>query len=231
METKDLSKDLTNVENTSVEPTNVENTSVENTSTENVSVEPTNVEPTNVSTKETITVSNVKDLIDLRQTLGQSKKKQDNASAEFTSVPEEGVFARIGIKEFTIKDSDGKDTVVKSLGIFTKNDEFISENNLTRQHLEKVLTSIKTGDRRGKFILKSSRLTNLGKHGKSLNEQMLNLVNKSFTTEKLDIRNYQQKYLTTSTFDEVCQRDNSDASLEDSLGKTEIVNGYKFNIS
>ena len=60
---------------------------------------------------------------------------------------------------------------------------------------------------------------------------MLNIVGKSFTTVKKDIRNYQQQFLTSTTFDEVCQEDNSDASLKDALSKTEIVNGYIFNIS
>lgn len=181
--------------------------------------------------KEILTVETVKDLIELRKALGQSQKKIDNSSAEFTTIPTEGVFDRIGVKEFTITDADGKTTVVKSLGIFTKNKEFISENTLTRQHLEEVLTSVKTGSRRGKFILKSERLTNLNKFGKSLNEQMLNLKDKSFTTVKRDVRNYQQKYLTSATFDEVCQPDNSDASLKDALSKTEIVTGHVFNIS
>jgi hypothetical protein len=94
-----------------------------------------------------------------------------------------------------------------------------------------VLTSVKTGDRRGRFILKSERLTNFNKFGKTLNEQMLNLVGKSFTSVKRDVRNYQQKYLTTKTFDEVCQKDNSPEALKDAMGKTEIVNGYKFIIN
>lgn len=179
--------------------------------------------------KELINVKNVEDLVNLRKKLGQTDKKINNASAEFTTIPEEGVFDEIGVKEFTLT-NDGKTQTVKSLGLFTKSGDFISENNLTRQHLEEVLTSVKTGKRRGLFILKSDRLTNLNKFGKSLNEQMLNLKGKSFTTVKKDIRNYQQKYLTTDTFDEVCQEDNSDESLKDALGKTEIVNGYVFNI-
>ncbi len=181
--------------------------------------------------KELLEIKNVDDLIKIRKDLGQSQKKIDNASAEFASIPTEGVFAGIGVKEFTLTGNDGKTQTVKSLGLFTKNGEFISENNLTRQHLEEVLTSVKTGKRRGLFILKSDRLTNLNKFGSSLNEQMLNIVGKSFTTVKKDIRNYQQKYLTSETFDEVCQKDNSDASLKDALSKTEIVNGYVFNIS
>ena len=185
----------------------------------------------NTDGKEVLEVKTVEDLTNLRKSLGQSQKKIDNASAEFETIPSEGVFAKIGVKEFTIKDSDGKTQVVKSLGLFTKDGSFISENNLTRQHLEQTLTSVKTGSRKGRFILKSTRLTDLSKFGKSLNQQMLNLVNKSFTTEKRDVRNYQQKYLTSATFDEVCQKDNSDASLKDALSKTEIVNGYVFNIS
>ena len=140
------------------------------------------------------------------------------------------MFDEIGVKEFTLT-NDGKTTVVKSLGIFTKNGDFISENSLTKQHLEGVLTSVKTGGRKGRFILKSERLTNLNKFGKSLNEQMLKLKGKSFTTVKKDVRNYQQQFLTTETFDEVCQKDNSEESLQDALKKTEIVNGYVFNIS
>lgn len=203
------------------------NENVESTNVETVN----NVESTNVDNKELISVKSVEDLLKLREDLGQSKKKRDNSNAEFTSIPEEGVFARIGVKEFTLKDDDGKETTVKSLGIFTKNGEFISENTLTKQHLEEVLTSVKTGARRGRFILKSERLTNFNKFGKSLNEQMLNLVNKSFTTVKRDVRNYQQAFLTSETFDQVCQKDNSVKSLEDALSKTEIVNGYKFIIN
>lgn len=181
--------------------------------------------------KELLEIKSVEDLVKIRKDLGQSQKKIDNASAEFASIPTEGVFAGIGVKEFTLTGNDGKTQTVKSLGLFTKNGDFISENNLTRQHLEEVLTSVKTGARRGKFILKSTRLTDLSKHGKSLNEQMLKIVGKSFTTVKKDVRNYQQQYLTSEKFDEVCQKDNSDASLKDALSKTEIVNGYVFNIS
>lgn len=185
----------------------------------------------NTDKKETITVKTVDELVKLRKAIGQSEKKIQNASAEFTTIPEEGVFAKIGVKEFTLIDSDGKKTVVKSLGLFTKDGSFVSETALTRQHLEEVLTCVKTGSRKGRFILKSERLTNLNKFGKSLNEQLLNLVNKSFTSVKRDVRNYQQQYLTSATFDEVCQEDNSDASLKDALSKTEIITGYKFNIS
>lgn len=185
----------------------------------------------NTDGKELIEVKTVDELVKLRKAIGQSQKKIDNASAEFTTIPEEGVFAKIGVKEFTLTDNDGKAQTVKSLGLFTKDGDFISETALTRQHLEEVLTCVKTGSRKGRFILKSERLTNLNRFGKSLNEQMLNLVNKSFTTEKRDVRNYQQKYLTSATFDEVCQKDNSDASLKDALSKTEIVTGHVFNIS
>ena len=181
--------------------------------------------------KELIEVKSLDDLRELRNVLQQSKKKQANADAEFDTIPSEGVFARIGVKEFTLVDSEGKAQTVKSLGLFTKNGEFISENNLTRQHLEEVLTSVKTGSRRGKFILKSTRLTDLSKFGKSLNQQMLKIVGKSFTTTKRDVRNYQQQYLTSETFDEVCQKYNTDECLRDALSKTEIVNGYVFNIS
>lgn len=185
----------------------------------------------NVDEKELIAEpKTVEQIIDLRKSIGQKDKKIENSSAEFSSIPEEGVFDRIGVKEFTLT-NDGKTTVVKSLGLFTKNEDFISENAITKQHLEEVLTSVKTGDRKGKFILKSERLTNLNKFGKSLNEQMLNLVGKSFSTVKKDVRNYQQHFLTSKTFDEVCQKDNSDESLQDALKKTEIVNGYKFIIS
>ena len=180
--------------------------------------------------KELIEVKKVEDLVKLREKLGQTQKKRDNANTEFTTIPEEGVFSHIGVKEFTLTNDDKTTTTVKSLGIFTKNDEFISENSLTKQHLDEVLTSVKTGDRKGKFILKSDRLTNLSKFGGSLNAQMLKLVGKSFTTVKKDVRNYQQKYLSTDTFDEVCQVDNSNESLKDALSKTEIVNGYVFNI-
>ena len=126
--------------------------------------------------KELLEIKDVNDLVKIRKDLGQSQKKIDNSSVEFTSIPTEGVFAGIGVKEFELTGNDGKTQTVKSLGLFTKNDDFISENNLTRQNLKEVLTSIKTGKRRGSFILKSDRLTNLNKFGKSLNEQMLNLV-------------------------------------------------------
>ena len=179
--------------------------------------------------KELINVKNVEDLVNLRKKLGQTDKKINNASAEFTTIPEKCVFDEIWVKEFILT-NDGKTQVVKSLGIYTQSGDFVSENNLTKQHLEQVLTSVKTGKRRGLFILKSDRLTNLNKFGKSLNEQMLNLKGKSFTTVKKDVRNYQQAYLTTDTFDEVCQKDNSSESLEEALKKTEIVNGYVFNI-
>ena len=205
----------------------------ENDNVDNVDNVDTNVnsESTNVDNKELISVNSVSDLMELREQLKQSKKKQANANTEFTSIPEEGVFDRIGVKEFALKDDDGKTTTVKSLGIFTKNGEFISENTLTKQHLGEVLTSVKTGKRKGSFILKSDRLTNLSKFGGSLNDQMLKIVGKSFTTVKKDVRNYQQAYLTTETFDQVCQRDNSLESLQDALKKTEIVNGYTFKIS
>ena len=175
--------------------------------------------------KEKLTLDNTSDVQNLRKSIGQSEKKMLNSAQEFSSIPEKGIFSHIGTKKFDIPGVG----VRHSLGLFTTDGDFLSENTLTKQNLLDILTEIKNGTRKGKFMLKSERLNDLSKFGKSLDAQLISLQGLSFETQKLtDVKQYKQEYLTSETFDNVCQDSNTKTALKNANECTELGTGYKF---
>lgn len=175
--------------------------------------------------KEKLTLDNTSDVQDLRKSIGQSEKKVKNAAQEFSTIPEQGTFSHVGTKEFNIPDVG----IRHSLGLYTTEGDFVSENTLTKQNLLDVLTEIRNGTRKGKFMLKSERLNDLTKFGKSLDSQLINLQGLTFETQKLtDVKQYKQEYLTSETFDSVCQDSNNKTALKAANDCTEIGAGYRF---
>lgn len=166
------------------------------------------------------------DISALRKEIGQSDKKIISAATEYTTTPESGTFKNVGSKEFDIP-GVGK---VTSLGIYTENGEFVSENSLNLQDLKNSLVEIKTGNRKGKFMLKSERLTDLRKFGTSSDKILETLQGKSFSTTPEDARVYKSEFLDVVKFDDVCQTTNSDTSLNKALRCTELKKGYTFKI-
>ena len=162
----------------------------------------------------------------LRKEVGQSDKKILAAATEFTTTPESGTFEKVGSKEFEIPGT-GK---VVSIGIFTKNGEFISENALNLQDLKQALVEIKTGNRKGKFMLKSERLSDLRKFGASSDKILETLQGKSFRTNKHETRVYKSEFLDAVKFDAVCQSTDSETALSKALKCTELKNGYVFEV-
>ena len=175
--------------------------------------------------KEKLALVNTSAVQNLRKSIGQSEKKMLNSAQEFSTIPERGTFSHVGTKEFNI---DGVG-VKQSLGLYTVDGDFISENTLIKQSLLDELTEIRNGTRKGKFMLKSERLNDLSKFGKSLDAQLIGLQGVEFTSEKLsDVKQYKQEFLSAQTFDQVCQDGNTKAALRAANDCTEIGKGYRF---
>lgn len=174
--------------------------------------------------KEKIMLVNTSEVQELRKAIGQSDKKMENSAQEFSSIPKQGMFSHVGTKEFNIPGVG----IRQSLGLYTHDDDFISENTLTKQNLLDVLTEIKNGTRKGKFMLASERLNDLSSFGKSLDGQLIKLQGLTFETEKTNVKQYKQEFLTAQTFDGVCQETKSKAALKAANDCTEVGTGYKF---
>ncbi len=186
-----------------------------------------------MATKEKVTAA---DIAALRVQAGQSEKRIKNAERSFERTPESGVFIRPILKEFLIENEQGVETKVQSLGYLIDNGGFISETALLKSSVEGKLVSIKTGNRRGKYMLKMSRLSDLSKFGKSQNEQLANLAGKKFKALPREIRVYKQQYLINSAaFDNVVvdekDIDDDEQTINELLKFTEISNGYEFIIT
>ena len=119
----------------------------------------------------------------LRKDAGQSEKKRENASAEFVSLPSEGIFDTVGIKEFDIP-KIGKRT---SIGLFTKSGHFVSENTIFASSVSEDLVQVRensTSPNKGKWYLKQVEINpHLRELAPSQNARLLALVGKSFRTE------------------------------------------------
>ena len=184
--------------------------------------------------KEKITAA---DIAALRVQAGQSEKRIKNAARMFERTPEKGVFVKPVLKEFELEQPDGTTQKVQSLGYLIDNGGFISETALLKSNVEDKLVSIKTGARRGKYMLRMSRLTDLTKFGKSINEQLAALEGKKFQAIPREIRVYKQQYLANSAaFDNVVidekEIDNDEQkAINELLRFTEISNGYEFIIT
>lgn len=176
--------------------------------------------------KEQITLATMENIDDIRVKAGNSDKRRENARQEFASTPLQGTFSHVGVKVFSI---DGVE--YPSIGLFLTTGEFISENALNQQSLLDELTEIKNGTRKGKFMLKSERLTDLSKLGASANARLVNLQGKSYTAEKQEIRVYKSEYLDAQKFNSVCFEKDNATTLKEALKCTESKNGYVFTIS
>ena len=178
----------------------------------------------------------VKTIVDLRVAAGQSETKRANAAREFNRVPQSGTFEIPINKEFELIDENGESRKVISLGLKTKEGDFVSETALTRANLLPELVQIRTGLRRGKKMLRMQRLTDLTPYGKSQNEQLAALCGKKFTAKPVEIRTYKQEFLSSSeAFDAVCVSADSvkdEKKVVDTLlKKTEVTTGYIFEIT
>lgn len=166
----------------------------------------------------------------VRKDAGQKDSKIKSSAQEFTSIPAKGTFSHIDIKEFTVKENK-KDKIVKSVGIYTTDGVFVSENALNQQNLLSELVKIKNGNRADKFMLKSERLSDLSEFGASADARLVALQGKSFTTtKKEDTRVYKSEFLDSVRFDDVCQSSDTKTALKNAMDCTELKNGYIFEI-
>ena len=121
----------------------------------------------------------------LRIDAGQSTKKRENASMEFVSIPNEGVFDTIGIKEFEIPKVGKK----ISIGLFTKSGQFVSENSIFASSVSEDMVQVKensTSPNKGKWYLKQVEINpHLRELAPSQNARLLALVGKTFKTEPI----------------------------------------------
>ena len=176
--------------------------------------------------KETIVLATMENIDSLRVKAKNSDKRRENAKQEFASTPLSGTFSHVGVKVFKIEGTE-----YPSIGLFLTTGEFISENALNQQGLLEELSEIKNGSRKGKFMLKSERLSDLTKHGASANARLVNLQGKSYTAEKKPIRVYKAEYLDAKRFDEVCFETNTATNLKKAWNCTETKDGYIFTVS
>lgn len=174
---------------------------------------------------------------DLRKQAGQSEKRIKNAARMFERTPESGVFVTPVLKEFELEQPDGTTRKVQSLGYLTNKGDFVSESALTKSNILPELVQIRTGERKGRYMLRMQRLTDLRKFGKSQDEQLANLAGKAFSTKPVEIRAYKAQYLESAeTFDEVtvdagAVTPESEAEIKKSLlSCTEAATGYEFII-
>jgi len=178
--------------------------------------------PKNVEKTAKVAVTNAADLSELRLSIGQSTKKVNSSKQEFNSTPESGTFHHIGTKEFTI---DGKP--VMSLGFYLDEAEtvFVSENAIRASNTTETLFQIKQGDNKGLYMLKQERLSDLSSFGNSSDNQMINLVGKSFKTQKVDTR-----VLIAFDKDKIFAKDKTESDLAKLWDNTEPKSQYIFTI-
>lgn len=128
-------------------------------------------------------ISTVEEISALRAEIGQSEKKITNSAQEFAKTPERGEFSHIGSKEFDIPEVG----IRVSLGLYTKEGEFVSENSIFANTVTDEVVEIKNGSNKGKFMLKQARISgNDVWEANSQNKRLLSLVGKKFTTESVD---------------------------------------------
>ena len=172
----------------------------------------------------------------LRIEAGQSETRRKNAARVFERVPEKGTFVEPVVKEFTLENESGETRVVKSVGYMTDKGDFVSESALTKSDILPELVQIRTGERKGRYMLRMKRLTDLRKFGKSQDEQLANLAKHSFVSKPVEIRAYKAQYLESAeTFDEVtvdagAVTPESEETVKKLLSCTEAATGYEFII-
>ncbi len=185
-----------------------------------------------METKEKITAATV---AALRVEAGQSETRRRNAARAFERVPEKGTFLEPIVKEFTLEDETGETRVVKSIGYLTTDGSFVSESALTKSNILPEIIQIKSGTRKGRLMLRMSRLTDLRRFGKSQDEQLASLAGHSFTAKPVEIRVYKSQYLSNAeAFDEVTvvptEAMKEKETVEQLLSCTEVATGYEFTI-
>ena len=172
-----------------------------------------------------IIIVSIDKMADIRKSAGQTEKRIKNSAQEFISIPESGTFSHIGIKEFDIPNVGLR----KSVGLYLTDGGFVSENALNAQKLLNELTEIKNGERKGKFILKSERLTDLASFGYSADSRLVALQGKSFKTAPVpDCRVYKSENL--EKFDTVVFEKSNAETLKKALNCTETKKLYIFTI-
>ena len=122
-------------------------------------------------------------LTSLREEAGQTAKKIENSAREFSKTPEQGTFSHVGVKEFDIPNIGLK----KSIGLFTENNEFISENTIFSSTVTDEIVMIKNGPNKDKFMLKQKPVSTIESklHGASRDLRLIELIGKHFKTEKV----------------------------------------------
>jgi hypothetical protein len=173
----------------------------------------------------------------LRITAGQSETRRRNAARIFERIPENGTFVEPIVKEFELEDESGETRIVKSVGYTTTDGDFVSESALIKSNILPELVQIRTGERKGRYMLRMQRLTDLRKFGKSQDEQLANLAGRSFTTKPVEIRVYKAQYLSSpEAFDEVTidagavTPESEETVKKGLLSCTEAATGYEFII-
>ena len=130
-----------------------------------------------------IVIVTTEDLTKLRKTINQSEKKIANSAQEFATIPESGVFSHIGTKEFDIP-GVGKRI---SLGYFTTDGAFISENAIFASSVSENVVQVKNLENKGLFMLKQERVSpKLFDIANSQDKRMLALKGKAFKSTKVD---------------------------------------------
>lgn len=175
--------------------------------------------------KETIKLATIENIDAIRVKAGNSEKRRKNSAQEFSSTPLSGTFSHVGVKVFDIEG-----TQYPSIGLYLTTGEFISENALNQQELLAELAEIKNGSRKGKFMLKSERLSDLSNLGSSANARLVALQGKTYKAEKKEIRVYKSEFLDAQKFDDVCQTADTKSSLKAAWDCTETKNGYVFSV-
>ena len=176
--------------------------------------------------KETIKLATMDNIDAIRVKAGNSEKRRKNAAQEFSSTPLSGTFSHVGVKVFAIEG-----TQYPSIGLYLTTGEFISENALNQQNLLEELTEIKNGNRKGLFMLKSERLSDLSKNGSSANARLVALQGKSYTAEKKEIRVYKSEFLDAKKFNDVCFEKDNATNTKEALKCTEMKNAYIFTVN
>lgn len=172
-----------------------------------------------------IIIVSVDKMSDVRKQAGQTEKRIKNSAQEFISIPESGTFSHIGIKEFDIPNVGLR----KSVGLYLTDGGFVSENALNAQKLISEFVEIKNGERKGKFMLKSERLTDLSNFGYSADARLVALQGKTFkTTPVQDCRVYKSENL--EKFDTVVFEKSNAETLKKALNCTETKKLYIFTI-
>ena len=179
---------------------------------------------------EKIEIKSVEQLNNLRKQIGQNENRIESANFELSKpLPEEiTLVGTLYAKDFNI---NGK--TVKSIGYDDENGNFISEAALFRGTLLSELAQVKRdGANKGKFILKSKRLSDFSTLGKSQNEQLLALQGKTLKTQRIEYVRYKDGVITNSqTFTQnATVSANSDNNVQKLLSKTETAKGYIFTV-